>query len=223
MSNYMKALVKRDPASARRRDAVYTAYAGLPPIAPRLRTRLTYCDVFTVTTSVGPGLGNAIFNLNGLFDPDSTGVGHQPLGYDQLSALYGKYRVINTGWEISVLPTGVTPSSSLHLVVVPTNTATAFTVFTTAAEQTYSQVKIFNTYNPCVIRGGIDLAQLNGKTHQSYMADDTTAANTTANPAEVLALHCMVLEPAGTGITIRYQVKLNFDCEFSDPVQLAQS
>ncbi len=30
---------------------------------------------------------------NGLFDPDISGVGHQPRGYDELSAIYGKYIV----------------------------------------------------------------------------------------------------------------------------------
>lgn len=43
----------------------------------------------------GTGLNPVIrdFAANGLFDPDITGAGHQPRGYDQLMALYKKYVV----------------------------------------------------------------------------------------------------------------------------------
>jgi len=33
------------------------------------------------------------FRLNGLFDPDFSLGGHQPMGFDEWSAFYGRYRV----------------------------------------------------------------------------------------------------------------------------------
>jgi hypothetical protein len=34
-----------------------------------------------------------VFCANGLYDPDTTGTGHQPYGFDQAMAIYSRYRV----------------------------------------------------------------------------------------------------------------------------------
>lgn len=55
--------------------------------------------------SLDPGvasLGTYIMNLNSLYDPNYTGVGHQPLGFDQMTALYSKYSVIGAKATIQV-------------------------------------------------------------------------------------------------------------------------
>lgn len=43
----------------------------------------------------------AIFSLNGLYDPNISGGGHQPLGFDQMMGLYNKYCVL--GAKVSIL------------------------------------------------------------------------------------------------------------------------
>lgn len=42
------------------------------------------------------------FSMNSMFDPDRTGVGHQPMGFDQVAAFYENYRVV--GCKIKVTP-----------------------------------------------------------------------------------------------------------------------
>ncbi len=44
------------------------------------------------------------FNASSLFDPNSSGVGHQPLGYDQWAALYGKYTVVGAKIKVTYTP-----------------------------------------------------------------------------------------------------------------------
>ncbi len=39
-----------------------------------------------------------IFRLTGLYDPNQTGVGHQPYYFDQWCTFYDRYRVLNTKW-----------------------------------------------------------------------------------------------------------------------------
>ncbi len=71
-------------------------------VQPKVLTMLTYVD----TKLVAPGSGVAVhqFRLNSLFDPDYTGLGHQPAFRDQWNALYTKYRVVKTTWHITFRP-----------------------------------------------------------------------------------------------------------------------
>lgn len=56
---------------------------------------------FTITSGVPQG---NTFRGNSVFDPDETGSGHQAYGYDQLSAYYGAYRVVNSSCRIVMMP-----------------------------------------------------------------------------------------------------------------------
>jgi hypothetical protein len=93
----------------------------------------------------------------------------------------------------------------------------------TAAEQPYAKVRPFGN-NPTSIRGAIDLAELNGKTPVAYASDDTTQALITANPSESLILHIFTsTDDETTALDCIFTVHLEFDAEFSDPIQFAQS
>lgn len=57
-----------------------------------LKTVLTYSDVFTMNPGLG-GTAVSVWSMNGLYDPDIAGVGHQPGGFDEFMALYQTYYV----------------------------------------------------------------------------------------------------------------------------------
>lgn len=63
------------------------------PFSNTIRARHNY---YNYNLSVNPGLISAasfLFSANGLYDPNITGTGHQPMGFDQLSAIYDHYLV----------------------------------------------------------------------------------------------------------------------------------
>lgn len=61
--------------------------------------KMRYAD--TATLSINNAFtAQKKYSLNGLYDPDITGGGHQPLGFDQMMALYNKYCVL--GAKISI-------------------------------------------------------------------------------------------------------------------------
>lgn len=68
----------------------------------KIRTSLIYCD----TKVVSPGTGDSghWFNLSSIYDPDSTGVGHQPAFHDRWESLYTKYRVLSAKFYITFRP-----------------------------------------------------------------------------------------------------------------------
>jgi hypothetical protein len=57
------------------------------PLPESLETTLVYCDDFSLDPAAGV-LSKYAFSANGLYDPNLTGTGHQPKGFDQLMAIY---------------------------------------------------------------------------------------------------------------------------------------
>lgn len=54
---------------------------------------------YTTTLSLNPGAGTPgtnVFSANGLYDPDITGVGHQPMSFDQWMTFYDHYTVLGS-------------------------------------------------------------------------------------------------------------------------------
>lgn len=63
---------------------------------------LTYYDnALTINPSVGT-VAQYVFCLNGLYDPNVTGTGHQPNGFDQMMSLYHYYNVIGAKCTFTV-------------------------------------------------------------------------------------------------------------------------
>lgn len=70
--------------------------AGFPAVKT---VRLRYCDVFTFSGATG---SNNNYSANDCYDPDITGAGHQPRGFDQWSQFYKRYAVIGSNIRITV-------------------------------------------------------------------------------------------------------------------------
>ncbi len=66
-----------------------------------------YSQYVNVDPSVGAA-STQVFRANSLYDPDLTGVGHQPMGRDALAAAYGHYLVTSAKITVSHLSFGST-------------------------------------------------------------------------------------------------------------------
>lgn len=75
------------------------------PATTSLKASLRYN---TVGTTLNPGAGGSIsvhvFSANGMYDPDVSGSGHQPRGFDQYMAMYDHYCVIGSKITVMVSP-----------------------------------------------------------------------------------------------------------------------
>lgn len=79
-----------------------------------LRIKHRYVAYKTLTSTTG-ALGSQTFRCNGMFDPDHTSTGHQPLYFDQLAALYNHFTVLNS--KITVKLTAGTANSAVPMQV----------------------------------------------------------------------------------------------------------
>lgn len=188
--------------------------SGSAPIARKHIVRLKYSDILPI--SVGPGVTTSrTFNLNGLWDPDDTSVGHQPYGYDQLSTLFNRYRVYKTTWHVSFAGS----NDRLHLVVAPVNGNTTFADFIALAEMplAVSKSMSFDGGYPVSFKGRVYLPKLNGATSVQYKTDDRFSSIVSSNPAEIMQLHILLYNPTLVTVVTSFNLTMIFYSEFYDP------
>lgn len=167
-----------------------------------------------------------VFRGNSCFDPDFTGVGSQPLGFDQWSQFYRRYRVIAS----KIVVSSVTKSTEgTRIAVAPLNTNTVITLPTTLQESNYckqsrttglstgsSTSSVTNYISTAAIRGGpFDIVQ--------YEADLSALIST--NPTQQWYWHVMNYNVDGsiTNIDTNINVDICYYVEFYDRETLSQS
>jgi len=95
---------------------------------------LRYADNVSASSVAGSS-ASYVFRANGLFDPNFTGVGHQPRGFDQLMTLYDHYRVKTATCEVWASNTLNTPGI---LSIVVKDDGVSIPVSIDVMEDTYS-------------------------------------------------------------------------------------
>lgn len=89
-----------------------------------------YCQLQNLSTGASGIFNSQTFSCNGMYDPDITGTGHQPLYFDQLSALYNHYTVTSSKITITGVPRygGVTPVPITLVAYIDDNASTSLNV-----------------------------------------------------------------------------------------------
>lgn len=83
------------------------------PLPQKYSCALPYVSTgLTLNPSVGTPIALYVFSMNGLFDPNITSVGHQPLGFDEMMDFYHYYNVI--GSKATITLRNIDPSYSLY-------------------------------------------------------------------------------------------------------------
>jgi len=87
----------------------------LGPLSNTLKTKMIYEDQFQLDPNAVGAASQYFFKANGLYDPNYTGVGHQPRGFDQLMALYDHFVVIGAKLTLWIANTDSTDSNMITL------------------------------------------------------------------------------------------------------------
>jgi hypothetical protein len=66
--------------------------SAAPLFPPKYKALLRYSDTITLSSTSG-AVASQVYSTNGLYDPDITGTGHQPAGFDQMMLSYEHYTV----------------------------------------------------------------------------------------------------------------------------------
>lgn len=190
---------------------------AITPVPQRFITQHKYSTTFTI------GAAQPIyrFNLNSLYDPDLTGTGHQPYGFDQMAALFNRYRVFG----VSYIVNGYQFNNPIRIGCVATNDSASPSNLATLIELPRSKSTIqVNGGAKSQLKGYVNLPSLTGRTKAEYMADDRYQAQNNTNPQEALILNVMAQSLSDTSLeSCTMMVTLNFHCEWFDPIVFASS
>lgn len=146
--------------------------------------KLNYVD--RLTLSPGATYCQYTFRGNSLFDPDYTGTGHQPMYFDQYTAIYNKYRVLAS--SITIDAADVSGDSALYMICTPNTDVLTATSIPLVMEQTGS---VAPRMIPIAQRGPMPKLKLFATTRKvmglskGEINDDTYSATSGANPSNI--------------------------------------
>lgn len=192
---------KRSKSAKSESKTVYLTNSVQKPIYGKnlpykMKCNFLYGDVINLNPAIA-SVTSRVFSANGLYDPDISGTGHQPRGFDQLMALYDHYVVI--GSKITVRWANSHSAGTLLAVSVQDNITTSSDPqdMLEAVNSTYhlasavgggpSAIMLTNQVNPMTFLGrknALDDPQLKGSASQ--------------NPSEGCYYHVSLWTPDGT-------------------------
>ena len=127
-------------------SAIPVPYLG--SLAPDcMRVKLRYKDELFPTTTSG-SVYSYVYRGNDIYDPDLTGTGHQPMGYDQWAALYSQWQVMSSTATVRGTDTNSTAAASTLIAsLVPTVSSNDITAYqpTSCGELPYGKARLFFT------------------------------------------------------------------------------
>lgn len=98
-----RALTKRSKKQLMRAraDAVFWGNSVAKPMPFKFKFQTRYAQNFSLNPGASGTAAVNVFRANDLYDPDLTGVGHQPVGFDQIMTMYNHFTVIASKIRVS--------------------------------------------------------------------------------------------------------------------------
>lgn len=180
-------------------------------------TKMRYCDTYDITCTTG-ARGVNVYAANGIFDPDITGGGHQPLYHDNYFNLYNHYEVLGSKITVSIT---TKPNNTIPMVcgIVTDDDSSISTQVTTLMEQSGTHALISTT--------GRNQATLTATySGRQQLADASQLGRITfgSNPSELtcFALWAASADGATTGV-VSVSVQIDYTVRCSELKTQAQN
>lgn len=106
-------------------------------VSKTMKKTFNYVEQFELNPGLGGTTASHFFSANSLFDPNVTGVGHQPMGFDQyVGTFYDHYTVIAAKLTLTAMARSTSsPASNLIVCLALRDGNTPTTNITKAIEQ----------------------------------------------------------------------------------------
>lgn len=211
---------KKRPRSRRGMTYTKNKAGNIGPLTNRITSKLCYeTGQVGNTTTTSPG--TFTIRLNSLFDPQYAVGGHQPRGFDEMSAIYGEYRVLAAKVVMVCQPL----SAGSHIFGWCISSSASPPGDVNSFMETRKKGWKFGTdYAPIKLTKYTSIANAYGASPQKIRTEDDFSAGVGSDPAAVPYLHMFWQnndESTSSGFNVRACIE--FYTVFSHPSILAQS
>lgn len=169
-----------------------------------------------LTSGAAGSAGGYMYACNGMWDPNITGGGHQPMGFDTAMAFYEHYTVTDAKYSIRFFNKSVTPMAiGAYLSPDPT--------ILTNPQQINENGMIKQKWIGNVNGGGVSTinfsVNMNKYFGKNAFNEDDYRGDAASNPAELVYLILFAYSPdlAASSTTVPFEIDIKFRAKFTEP------
>ncbi len=205
------------------------------PMPVHADIEFTYVDRISIDAGASGAVGLYQFSCNGMYDPDTTGTGHQPLGFDQwlgtssTTGFYNHYTVVSSEIKVTCFSQAADVTGQAIALLGISDDTTAGIDFNTALENpTYSRALIGSMgsgHDVVTFRKHWDACKVLGLTREALYAKDTVIGTYSANPTEQSYFNLYVSSNSATGnpSNVWFLVEIKYKAHLSERRELGGS
>lgn len=113
---------KRRTRTRRRRRRKQYVSRPLRAIPPKMKVKMSYVEQNNIDAGIGTA-GVLVYRANDIYDPNASGVGHQPRTFDQFMQLYDHFVVVGSKITIKFTNTDINNEHVVGVALLDTTSA----------------------------------------------------------------------------------------------------
>lgn len=189
----------------------------LPLYPSSCMKRLRYSTNIALASTAG-AVASYVFAVNGLFDPDVTGTGHQPMGFDELMIYFNHYVV--THCRMTAVAKCVS-TSKMTVCLRQDASSTPITVIDRIVEIGGGVIEYLEISTTSLatkrLEASFDIARIQGISRQALTSDSSLRGTSAANPTELSYAHVQNWDANAQTGTVVFDIIMEFDAIFTEP------
>lgn len=190
-----------------------------------LTTVIRYNDVWTIQGTSG-GTGGNVVRMNSCYDPDYSGLGHQPLYYDQFTPIYDNYVVLASTVTANFSPltddTETTTTGPYTVGITGSNSPTFSTSSTVLAEQNKSVTTVVGRDKGTSV-ASLTLSYTPRQCLGKSPDDDVISATVGNNPSMNWYANLWCADDNGTSGSVKVRATITYRVRFFNLKPIATS
>lgn len=197
------------------------------PFGKKFYTKLRYSESHTIPAATTANFASSYkMRLNSLFDPNYTGAGHQPRGFDQLMTIYEKYTVVGAKITVCYITTSTNPSVVGLRTVDGNETSIADKkVAMENGDSSWKYISRFDQDNKAILSRNVNIKKFFNQ--KNIVGTEKFTLDANENPAlDDAVIGEMWVAPikstAQHGETL-LDINIEYTCVFTEPKDLPQS